>query len=126
MTANITVVPDIPNASVRTAAVVNAFARQSPRHAARRSWVTASSMVITPRDAKAPNGRLTAAESMPYFDLEQAGAIRGRVFVNRYTALAHRSHAVSYRGSALVRFGHGVARRHYRVTQEQCGAPTGK
>ena len=48
MTANITVVPEMPNASVKKAAVAKAFARQSPRHAARMSWVTASSTVKTP------------------------------------------------------------------------------
>ena len=62
MMVNITVVPEIPNASVRIAAVVKAFARQSARHAARTSWVAASSMFTSQSDAinQAP---LTVAQS---------------------------------------------------------------
>ena len=53
MTANITVVPAMPNASVKMTAVVKALARQSPRHAARMSWVTQSTPLLPTSNAKA-------------------------------------------------------------------------
>src|SRR5687767_4476960 len=56
MTANITVAPEIPNASVKMTAVVKALARQRPRHAARMSWVTQSTPWFRPRTRRRPCG----------------------------------------------------------------------
>src|SRR6186713_2541875 len=68
MSANITVVPAMPNASVNAAVPVNVFARQRPRYARRRSWLSASSIVVTQVASTATGGpTLVVSQSNPHF-----------------------------------------------------------
>jgi hypothetical protein len=68
MSANITVVPAMPNASVNAAVPVNVFARQRLRYARRRSWLRASSIAVTQVASTATGGpTLVVSQSTPHF-----------------------------------------------------------